>query len=660
VTERQAAERNAAESQQRYQAAREVVATLQEALLPTALPVLAGARVAARYLVAAQDQAAGGDWFDAIPLPGGRIALVVGDVVGHGVAASAAMGQLRAVLKHVLATEPGLAAALAQADMFASAEPALLAATLCVAVLDPADGALVYATCGHPEPLVVAANGTPRFLPGTGGGPLGTGPAPELATGTMEPGDLLLLYSDGLIERPGRTLDEGKELLATVAADAAADRVLPVGAAATPADRVCQLTVELLTRTGYADDVTTLAAERLRAPVPGMAVELPAALASVAVIRDTLDEWLDQIGPAASDRLTVRLAVIEAVTNAIEHAYPPGQSGPVRVQATLGDDGYVQATVTDQGRWLEPDPAAVTVRGHGLMLAGQMSGYLRVTHPPQSAGAPPGARGTVVTLRHQLRRPAMLASQPSIAAADRPAPPFSADLAPAGPEPHVRVAGPLDVTTAPQLTGRLLSACRGGVLPLTVDLTAVTVLASAGVRVLHEVSAQLAAHQRQLTLVAETGSAAAAVLDMVRLPRRATRVEEAGLPSGPAESATSACGRSPQRADPWSSSTGPAHRVPPRVCAALPSCCRSSRRRRTSCPYSAAPAGWRRAGRTGPCGLWAPSGRPSSRSCASPRCRRPGGHALRPRTARPRCRAPWRRSPAPSSANGGWCRAALP
>jgi serine phosphatase RsbU (regulator of sigma subunit) len=75
-----------------------IVAELQEALLPTALPVLPRARIAARYLVAGHEQAAGGDWFDAIPLADGSVALVVGDVVGHGVAASAAMGQLRAVL----------------------------------------------------------------------------------------------------------------------------------------------------------------------------------------------------------------------------------------------------------------------------------------------------------------------------------------------------------------------------------------------------------------------------------------------------------------------------------------------------------------------------------------------------------------------------------
>lgn len=93
VRQRQAEQARTAEAERRYEAARDVVAELQQVLLPTGLPVLPQASVAARYLVAARDQAAGGDWFDAVALPGGALALVVGDIVGHGVAASAAMGQ---------------------------------------------------------------------------------------------------------------------------------------------------------------------------------------------------------------------------------------------------------------------------------------------------------------------------------------------------------------------------------------------------------------------------------------------------------------------------------------------------------------------------------------------------------------------------------------
>lgn len=288
VLQRRATEQLAADAERRGSDARDVVTALQEALLPTALPVLPGARVAGRYLVAAEDQTAGGDWFDVIPLAGGRVALVAGDVVGHGVAASAAMGQLRAVLKHVLATEPSLSAALGQVDGFARSEPALRAATLAVAVLDPATGHLSYATCGHPPPLVVSPDGDTRYLPITGSGPLGTGSALEIAAGALSPGETMLLYSDGLVERPGRTIAEGMAELATVAGDSAAGRALPVGAASSRPERVCQLSVELLTGTGYADDVTALAVERTGGQVADLDLDLEAEPVSVPGARRAL------------------------------------------------------------------------------------------------------------------------------------------------------------------------------------------------------------------------------------------------------------------------------------------------------------------------------------------------------------------------------------
>ncbi|MGH3162122.1 MAG: PP2C family protein-serine/threonine phosphatase, partial [Streptosporangiaceae bacterium] len=205
---------------------RGIVAELQEALLPTALPVLPRVRIAARYLVAGQEQAAGGDWFDAIPLDGGAVALVVGDVVGHGVAASAAMGQLRAVLAELLAAEDDLGQVLRRTDAFAARMPSLRAATLALMVLDPASGTMRYTTCGHPPPLVIGLDGRARYLEGPGTGPLGTGSPPVLASGALAPGELVLLYSDGLVEQPDRTIAEGMAELAVVAAGAAANRSL--------------------------------------------------------------------------------------------------------------------------------------------------------------------------------------------------------------------------------------------------------------------------------------------------------------------------------------------------------------------------------------------------------------------------------------------------
>jgi hypothetical protein len=130
VRQRQAERARAAEATRRYEATREVVSELQQALLPTALPVLPQLDIAARYLVAAHDQAAGGDWFDVITREDGRVVLVVGDVVGHGVAASAAMGQLRAVLKHMVVASADLGSAVKSVDAYAAAERSLRAATV--------------------------------------------------------------------------------------------------------------------------------------------------------------------------------------------------------------------------------------------------------------------------------------------------------------------------------------------------------------------------------------------------------------------------------------------------------------------------------------------------------------------------------------------------
>ena len=516
---------------------RGIVAVLQEALLPAALPVLPRARMAAWYLVAGQEQSAGGDWFDAIPLAGGSVALIVGDVVGHGVAAAAAMGQLRAVLAELLAAEADLGHVLERADAFAARTPALRAATLALAVLDPAAGTLRYTTCGHPPPLVIGIDGAARYLEGTGTGPLGTGSPPVLATSAIALGELVLLYSDGLVERPDRTIAEGMAELAVAAAGAiagapaeqalapaeqalalAADSAADPAADPAAAERVCQRTVELLTRAGRADDITALAAQRLAAPVPALRLELPSERPSLTTARDAFAGWLSRLGAAADDAEALHLALVEVFTNAIEHAYPLGAPGIIELEATLGDDGNVECRVTDHGSWRQPDPADAN-RGHGLMVAGQVVDQLLVSHPPRLAGGTAGSRGTIVTLRHRLGRPAVLVSGRGSAHAGHPAdPPFAVDTSIAeSTTARALVRGPVDITTADQLARRLLSVSRGGTVPLVADLTGVTQLASAGVRALYAVSGQMAAHGQDLTLITAPGSAAHLVLDLVRL-----------------------------------------------------------------------------------------------------------------------------------------------
>jgi PAS domain S-box-containing protein len=508
VEARLEAERHADDLREQYRQARDVVDALQQALLPRGLPLVPGARVAASYLLAGAGTAAGGDWFDAIPRAGGTLALVVGDVVGHGVTAAGVMGQLRAVLQDRLDDGAGPAEALAAADRLARRVAAARAATICVAVLDTTTGAVEYCTAGHPPPLLVTAAGEPRYLAPTGAAPLGTGDGFPVATATLEQGDVLLLYSDGIIERPGRTVAAASDELARVSADAVAGRALHAPEA-TPAERACTQTVELLVRaTGYADDITLLAAERTT-PVAAMHAEVPADLTRLGVLRKMFGGWLEELGVTAEDASALQHAAGELVTNAVEHS-PPGDT--VGLRARLAAAGIAEVTVTGRGAWREP--RRVSERGRGLALSTQLVDDLDL----ERSGS-----GTVATLRHRVTRPA---AHPATAAPEPTA------ATPAGhPEAHaelsivdgpddatVVVAGPVDALTADRLQHELLYRSRGGTVPLTADLSGVTHLASAGVAVLHAVTARHRTHGTGLTLVAPPGSAARHVLALVALP----------------------------------------------------------------------------------------------------------------------------------------------
>jgi anti-sigma regulatory factor (Ser/Thr protein kinase)/anti-anti-sigma regulatory factor len=486
--------------------------SLQHALLPMALPVLPQARLAARYQAAGHADTAGGDWFDAVLLAGGVVALVVGDVVGHGVAAAAAMGQLRAVLSDRLAANPDLGDALAEADRYAARTPGVRSATLAVLALDAASGKFWYATCGHPPPLVVAVDGSARFLPTTRGGPLGTGAPPLLAPGLLGPDELVLLFTNGVLSRPSQAATKPMAELAAAAAGAAVGRALPAGVQ-TAADRLCELTVELASHAGCDDDVLALAAHRLAGPVPALALELPGTLAAVRIARRALTPWLVQAGAVAADRSAIQLGIAELIINAAEHAYPPDGAGPIGLTCVLRDDGYVECRVSDHGTWRSPSTASD--RGRGLMLVEHLLDDVVISHPLQVAGSPRGTRGTLVTLRHRLTRPAIAtAGLPPVSCDDGP---FSVDAENESAAARAVVYGAVDVFSAEEFTRELLAASRGGTLPLTVDLTEVSQLASAGVRALFEVRSQLAAHCQPMVLIAVPGSTAAFVLDLVQL-----------------------------------------------------------------------------------------------------------------------------------------------
>jgi serine phosphatase RsbU (regulator of sigma subunit)/anti-anti-sigma regulatory factor/anti-sigma regulatory factor (Ser/Thr protein kinase) len=505
-------ERRAAESERRYEAARDIVDELQQALLPTGLPVLPQLDIAARYLIAAHDQTAGGDWFDAITLPSGAVALVVGDVVGHGVAASAAMGQIRAVLKHALTSTTDVETAVAQVDRFAAGEPSLRATTVAVMVVDPASGRAEYCLCGHPPIVVASTDGTTAFLGHPDSAPLGVGHLHTVSGTVLSAGDVVMLYSDGLIERPGRALAETTAQLAAVAADAVADRVLPAGAAGSPSARVCELTVELLTRGGYDDDVTALAAQFVVDPPPVLSVTTTGDAAGAAGVLTATRAWVSALTIGHESELVIELAVNEAIENVVEHAYLQRPPGPLRVSGELRHDGVAEVVVGDDGIW-QPPIGERHGRSWGLALIERLADdVVVVTGTPHPLGS-----GTVVTLRHRLTRPALIATTP---VAQVPA----AEPAIYASEEHaddagitLRVMGAIDAANGDRFAADVSNAARGGTVDLTLDLSAVTLLSSKGVRALYSVRQQSQAARRGLVFLAPHGSPARVVLDLVGL-----------------------------------------------------------------------------------------------------------------------------------------------
>ncbi len=322
VRTRMAAEADLEAVTAKYAQARDVVSAFQRALLPTSVPVLSGVHLAARYLLAAEEQAAGGDWFDVVVGRGDVVTLVVGDVVGHGMAAAATMGQLRAVLLQQLESTVGLEPALEVADRFATSRSAARTSTVCVVELDSATGELRYCTAGHPPPLVVSTiGGSARYLSPTGSQPLGTGGRIRSATDALGRDEVLVLYSDGIIERPGRSIAQSTIELQRTATAAAANTALPLGAPALAVDRVTAQTIELLTRlSGYGDDITLLAVE-LVDPLPDLDVELPAVSGAGRTARSAIRSWLEPADVDSADVDVLLHAVTELVQNAVEHGY---------------------------------------------------------------------------------------------------------------------------------------------------------------------------------------------------------------------------------------------------------------------------------------------------------------------------------------------------
>jgi len=232
------------------------VVSLQDALLPKRLPDLPGIDAAFRYIPGSMDTEVGGDWYDLFGFPDGRLGMVVGDVIGKGVTAAAGMGRVRAALRALAFTDPSPRAVLAGLDrLFDATENAESLTTVVYAVYDPAAGSLVMSDAGHLPLLVMTAEGEVRYVDATPEAtPLGWSEERVEHRLSLRPGDIVIGFSDGLVETRVASLDEGLARL----------RAAALSATDTALEPLLDHLVESMLREHEQDDDVTLLAVRVR------------------------------------------------------------------------------------------------------------------------------------------------------------------------------------------------------------------------------------------------------------------------------------------------------------------------------------------------------------------------------------------------------------
>ncbi|KOV51062.1 histidine kinase [Streptomyces sp. AS58] len=374
----------------RYTREHALAVTLQRSLLPQALPEQTALDVAYCYLPA--QSGVSGDWFDVIPLSGSRVALTVGDVVGHGLHAAATMGRLRTAVHNfatldlspdeLLSHLDDLVGRIDQDESTTKDATGVVGASCLYAVYDPVTRRCAMARAGHPAPALVDADGHVGFLDLPAGPPLGLGGMPfETAEFDLAEGSQLVLYTDGLIEDRSRDIDVGMELLRA----ALADRL-----DGSPDQRCRDLVTALLPERPKDDVALLIARSRALPPDQVAAWDVPSDPAAVAGMRTAVAEQLREWGLSELD-FSVELALSELLTNAIRHA-----SDPIHVR--LIHDRTLICEVSD-GSCTSPHlryAATTDEGGRGLFLVSQTS---------ERWGTRYTARGKVIWAEYALPTP---------------------------------------------------------------------------------------------------------------------------------------------------------------------------------------------------------------------------------------------------------------
>ncbi|WEO93720.1 SpoIIE family protein phosphatase [Streptomyces sp. FXJ1.172] len=350
----------------RYTREHSMAVTLQRSLLPRTLPEQGALEIAYRYLPA--QSGVGGDWFDVLPLSGARVALVVGDVVGHGLHAAATMGRLRTAVHNFSALDlppdellgllDELVGRIDQDETSVDGSAAIAGATCLYAVYDPVSRCCTVARAGHPPPAVVGPDGSVEFPEVPAGPPLGLGGLPfETAELELAEGSRLVLYTDGLVEDRDRDIDEGLELLR--------DALHRTPGASS--EETCRTVLERLP--ARPDDDVALIVARTRVLGPDRVAEwqVPSDPAAVSQVRASVTRQLADWGLEELD-FTTELILSELVTNAIRYG-----RGPIGVR--LLRDRTLICEVSDRSTTSPHLRYAATTDegGRGLFLVAQLA-----------------------------------------------------------------------------------------------------------------------------------------------------------------------------------------------------------------------------------------------------------------------------------------------
>ncbi|GGR49877.1 magnesium or manganese-dependent protein phosphatase [Streptomyces cinereoruber] len=353
-----------------YEQEHDLAEGLQQAMLPRRIPEVPGARTAVRYRSARLGRDIGGDWYDVIALPGGRVGAVIGDVQGHDTHAAAVMGQLRIVLRAYAAEGHTPATVMARASVFLHELDTERFATCTYAEVDLRTGVVQLVRAGHVDPLIRESDGRCRRLPVEGGLPLGLSAEfgrldYPVTTLELDPGQTLLLYTDGLVEKPGADLDEGLQWLSSLVRRGPDDLQ-------ELADHLCDVVAER----GGEDDVAILLLRRhgtYAAPGAGrfqqhVAQSDPEALRSARhMIRAAVRAW--GAGERADE---IELVADELMTNALMHT---DGGAIVTLRVLPGPTRRLRVEVEDRSSALprRREAGEAGVSGRGLLLVDQLS-----------------------------------------------------------------------------------------------------------------------------------------------------------------------------------------------------------------------------------------------------------------------------------------------